>query len=94
MRWIATRLKHILLLHTNAINADYLDELAERYQRHGYVFISMKEALTDEAYKTEITRYNDWGISWIDRWALSEGKKGDFFKGDPETPEYVKAFLK
>jgi peptidoglycan/xylan/chitin deacetylase (PgdA/CDA1 family) len=91
---LGRNVKHILLLHANAINADYLDELAERYQRHGYTFISMKEALTDNAYQREITKYNDWGISWIDRWALSEGKKGDFFKGDPETPEYVKAFLK
>lgn len=85
--------KHILLLHANAINADYLDELADRYQSHGYSFISMGEALEEEAYQKEITKYNDWGISWIDRWALSEGKKGEFFKGDPETPEYVKAFL-
>ena len=91
---LGRNVKHILLLHANAINADYLDELAERYQLHGYSFISMKEALTDNAYQREITKYNNWGISWIDRWALSEGKKGDFFKGDPETPEYVKAFLK
>lgn len=91
---IGRNVKHILLLHANLINADYLDELAERYQSHGYSFISMEEALTDEAYQKEITKYNDWGISWIDRWALSEGKKGDFFKGDPVTPEYVKAFLK
>ena len=80
-------------MHANAINSDYLDELAERYQSHGYNFISMEEALNDKAYGTEITKYNDWGISWIDRWSLSAGKKGDFFKGDPVTPEYIKAFL-
>jgi peptidoglycan/xylan/chitin deacetylase (PgdA/CDA1 family) len=91
---LGRNIKHILLLHANAINADYLDELAERYQQQGYCFISMDEALTDKAYQKEITKYNDWGISWIDRWALSAGKKGDFFKGDPVTPEYVKAFLR
>ena len=91
---LGRNVKHILLLHANTINADYLDELAERYKSHGYSFISMTEALKDNAYQKEITKYNDWGISWIDRWALSEGKKGDFFKGEPETPEYVKAFLK
>ena len=90
---LGRNIKHILLLHANAINADYLDELAERYKSHGYSFISMKQALQDEAYQQEITTYNNWGISWIDRWALSAGKKGDFFKGDPVTPEYVKAFL-
>ncbi|WPP49279.1 polysaccharide deacetylase family protein [Catalinimonas niigatensis] len=82
-------IKHILLLHANKINAEYLDELAEMYQRHGYDFISLTEALTDEVYKEEISRYGDWGISWIDRWALSKGKKGEFFAEDPETPEYV-----
>ena len=85
--------KQILLLHANLINADYLDDLAAMYQSLGYRFISMKEALEDDAYEREITVYNNWGISWIYRWALSKGKKGDFFKSDPETPEYVKDFL-
>ena len=90
---VGRNIKHILLLHANAINADYLDELAERYQKHGYSFISMEDALTDPAYQKEITKYYNWGISWIDRWALSAGKTGDFFKNDPATPEYIGAFL-
>ncbi len=90
---LGRNVKHILLLHANAINADYLDDLARRYKEHGYSFISMKEALEDPAYQKEITKYNNWGISWIDRWALSAGKEGEFFKDDPVTPAYVKAFL-
>jgi peptidoglycan/xylan/chitin deacetylase (PgdA/CDA1 family) len=90
---LGRNVKHILLLHANAINADYLDELAERYRSHGYSFISMNEALKEAAYQKEITKYNNWGISWIDRWALSAGKSGDFFKDDPPTPDYIKAFL-
>lgn len=85
--------KHILLLHANAINADYLDDLAELYKNYGYNFISLEEALKDAAYQKEITKFNNWGISWIDRWALSAGKTGDFFKDDPATPDYIKAFL-
>jgi peptidoglycan/xylan/chitin deacetylase (PgdA/CDA1 family) len=85
--------KQILLLHANALNAAYLDELAERFQQCGYHFISMEAALQDEAYETQITHYGKWGISWIDRWALSAGKKSDFFEGDPPTPDYVKAVL-
>ena len=87
-------MKHILLLHANAINADYLDELAELYQLHGYNFVSMSKALADPAYQTSISKYGTWGISWIDRWALSQGKKGDFFAGDPVTPDYVKEILR
>jgi peptidoglycan/xylan/chitin deacetylase (PgdA/CDA1 family) len=90
---LSRNIKQILLLHANAINSDYLDDLAERFKKHGYTFISIGEALTDPAYQKEITAYSNWGISWVDRWALSAGEKGDFFKDDPVTPDYVKAFL-
>jgi peptidoglycan/xylan/chitin deacetylase (PgdA/CDA1 family) len=93
VKLLGRNIKHILLLHANAINADYLADLAERYKRLGYHFISMEDALQDSAYQAEILYYNNWGISWIDRWALSAGKNGDFFKEDPATPEYIKAFL-
>ncbi len=83
-------IKQILLLHASLLNADAMEFLASMYQRNGYEFISMTEALEDEAYKTEITRFGNWGISWIDRWALSQGKKGDFFKDDPVTPDYIR----
>ena len=82
-------IRHILLLHANKLNADCLDELAEMYREHGYQFISLSEALKDEAYQHPITRYGDWGISWLDRWALSEGKRGDFFANDPPSPAYI-----
>ena len=58
----------------------------------GYTFISQEAALTDEAYQSEITKYGNWGISWIDRWAMSRGKKGEFFKDDPQTPSFVKDY--
>ena len=80
--------KHILLLHANRLNADYMEELAEMYQQRQYTFISLEEALTDEAYQQEITRYGDWGISWIERWALSRGN-ADFLRDDPPTPDYI-----
>lgn len=83
-------IKQILLLHASLLNADAMDSLAGMFQRNGYEFISMTEALEDEVYQTPITKYGNWGISWIDRWALSQGRKGDFFKGDPATPDYIK----
>lgn len=83
-------IKQILLLHASLLNANSMEALAKMFQRNGYEFITMAEALQDEAYMTPITKYGNWGISWIDRWALSKGKKGDFFKGDPVTPDYIK----
>lgn len=82
-------IKHILLMHANALNADYMDALIAMHKKNGYDFISLSEALTDTAYQTEITRYGKWGISWLDRWALSQGKTGDFFQKDPKTPELI-----
>ncbi|MCH2081622.1 MAG: polysaccharide deacetylase family protein [Saprospiraceae bacterium] len=84
-------IKQILLLHANLINAHYLDELAEMYQKKGYRFISQADAIEDPAYQSKIygQGYGPWGISWLDRWALSRGKKGTFFKDDPRTPEYI-----
>ena len=81
---------HVLLMHASLLNADHLDRLAEMFRRNGYTFISLEAALKDDAYKTPVKVFGKWGISWLDRWALSQGKKSDFFKGDVETPQYVK----
>jgi len=84
------QISQVLLIHASALNSDYIDALAKMFIRHGYNFISLSSALEDEAYNTPITAYGSWGISWIDRWALSQGKKGEFFKGDPEIPSYIR----
>lgn len=82
-------ISHILLLHASLLNADYADFLIEMFRENNYEFISIEKALEDDAYKTDVTVYGNWGISWIDRWALSQGRKGDFFKDEPATPEYI-----
>lgn len=79
-----------LLIHANLLNSEYLDELAAVYVKHGYTFVSQGEALEDDAYQVEITKFGDWGISMLERIAISRGKKGDFFKGDPLTPEFIR----
>jgi peptidoglycan/xylan/chitin deacetylase (PgdA/CDA1 family) len=79
----------ILLIHASLLNADYLDELARMYIRNGYSFIDLPTALRDKAYQENITRFGSYGISWIDRWALSRSVPKEFFAGDPETPAYI-----
>jgi peptidoglycan/xylan/chitin deacetylase (PgdA/CDA1 family) len=83
-------INQILLIHANLLNADYMDSLAKMFLKNSYEFVTMEEALKDNAYQASITVYGKWGISWIDRWALSQGKKGDFFKDEPATPDYIK----
>lgn len=80
---------HILLLHPSFLNSFYLDSLVILFINHGYDFISIDRALEDKVYEFEVTRFGNWGISWIDRWALSMGKKGDFFKEEPTIPDYI-----
>lgn len=79
----------VLLVHANLLNADHTDGLARMFVRNGYAFATLEQVLRDEAYDTPITVFGTWGISWLDRWALSAGKKGAFFEGDVPTPEYI-----
>ena len=83
-------INQILLLHASFLNSDYTDSLAALFRKNNYTFISMDKALEDPVYQTQITVFGNWGISWLDKWALSKGKKGDFFREEPETPEYIK----
>jgi len=80
----------ILLLHASLLNSDCTGLLAAMFEEKGYAFVSLEEALNDEVYQTPVTVYGSLGISWMDRWALSQGKKGDFFKDEPVTPDYIK----
>jgi peptidoglycan/xylan/chitin deacetylase (PgdA/CDA1 family) len=93
-RLFGRNIKQILLLHASWLNSDYIDSLAAMFKKNNYKFVSMDQTLEDNIYKTEITVYGNWGISWIDRWALSKGKKGIFFKTEPETPSYIKELSK
>lgn len=90
MALFGRNISQILLLHSSLLNADCVDMLATMFEKNQYEFISMEKALQDEAYQTPVTVFSNWGISWIDRWALSQGKKGDFFRDEPVTPDYIK----
>ncbi len=64
--------KQILLLHANAVNADYLDEIAEMLQRRGYRFITLQDALKDPLFNMPEHYIGNRGLSWIHR--VAEGK--------------------
>ena len=61
--------------------------LLERAERRGYRFIALEEAAADPAYGSQRDEYyGAAGISWLHRWALTEGHRGEFFAGEPEAP--------
>ena len=76
----------VLLLHANAINADHFDRLAGMMKRRGYRFVSLGEALRDEAYRLPDTWVGRWGLSWLHHWALTAGKTR---AADPDPPQWV-----
>lgn len=79
-------ISQILLIHANALNSDYYSKLMNIFRSAGYRFVSLDEALKDDAYKSEDTFTGAGGISWLHRWAVTQGKKRDFFLGEPEAP--------
>jgi len=82
-------ISHTLLIHANALNAEYFDELCDMIRNKSYEFVSLEEALKDEAYKSSDTFIKNNGISWIHRWAITQGKKGSFFGDEPESSKWV-----
>jgi peptidoglycan/xylan/chitin deacetylase (PgdA/CDA1 family) len=87
-------IKQVLLIHSNTLNAEYFGDLAQILKKRGYTFISLSEALEDEAYSSPDSYTGQGGITWLHRWALTQGKKGDFFKGEPEVDAFVNAIYK
>ena len=78
----------VLLIHSNDINADSLDEMLQRFAARGYKFVSLDEAMADPAYQTKDTFVTKSGPTWLFRWMKSKDLKIDF-SADPETPKWV-----
>lgn len=77
----------VLLLHANQLNADRFDELARMMERRGYRFISLEEALRDEAYAHADNYTGLVGISWLQRWAITRGGR---FRREPPPPLFIR----
>ena len=77
-----------MLLHANFINSDCFDDLARMMKKRGYRFVTLEEALRDEAYRLPDTYTGPAGISWLHRWALERGREF-VVKDEPRVPEWV-----
>ena len=77
------------LIHANALNADSVGELVAATHRRGYRFITLDQALEDPAYQRADDYNGGAGISWIQRWAMTEKMPRSFYADEPLTPAWV-----
>lgn len=76
----------VLMLHANALNADYLGELVLMLRERGYGFVSVAKALEDPAYRSQDSYIGRRGLSWLARWAIT---RGDDPGEEPRTAKWV-----
>lgn len=88
--FLGYEIKQTLLLHANALNADYFDELVRLIRKRGYAFISLDEALKDQAYRLPEAQ-SARGLSWLHRWMLA---KGMTLRPEPREPAWVMNLLR
>lgn len=86
---LGREVRQTLLIHASALNAAAFDALATRLEARGYRFVTLDRALLDPAYALADTYVGPGGISWLHRWALTQGKRGAFFAGEPAVPDWI-----
>jgi peptidoglycan/xylan/chitin deacetylase (PgdA/CDA1 family) len=79
----------VLLVHANLLNGDHFQKMVEMMRRRGYRFVTLEEAMRDEAYRHPDTYVGPVGISWLQRWLVTRGRE---FRKEPYLPEYMRQF--
>jgi peptidoglycan-N-acetylglucosamine deacetylase len=88
---VGREIPQILLIHANQLNADLMPDLLAMFQRRGYRFISLSQALKDPAYQLRDDYVGPRGISWLHRWGVAKGMPN---KEEPDAPEWVMKALR
>lgn len=83
---VGREIAQVLLVHANALNADYFDRLATAIEGRGYRYLRLDQALQDDAYRLPDRYVGDWGISWLHHWELSAGRKRS---PSPDPPDWI-----
>jgi peptidoglycan/xylan/chitin deacetylase (PgdA/CDA1 family) len=78
--------KQILLLHGNQLEADHIGDLLDLMRKRGYHFVTLADALSDQAYSLPDTYVGEEGTGWLDHWAITQGKPP---QGAPVFPQWV-----
>jgi peptidoglycan/xylan/chitin deacetylase (PgdA/CDA1 family) len=76
----------VLLLHANQLNAELIGDLLAMFRRRGYTFVSLDQAVADNAYRLRDDYVGRGGFSWIHRWSKTMRLAP---KGEPDPPQWV-----
>lgn len=57
---------HVLMLHANRVNRDYLGQILDYLRQQGYTFITLDEAYRDVLYREPITWADQTGTSFLE----------------------------
>jgi peptidoglycan/xylan/chitin deacetylase (PgdA/CDA1 family) len=82
---------HVLLVHANELNADWFDEVAAQLRGRGYRFVPLAEALADTAYAEPDRFAGAAGVSWLQRWDVTRGRRQVDWTAEPAVPADVQA---
>ncbi|NNE69501.1 MAG: polysaccharide deacetylase family protein [Rhodothermales bacterium] len=69
---------HILLLHANRVNRDYLGHILASLEADGFEFVTLAEALEDELYEEDVTWIGPSGVSILESIKQSRLASGTF----------------
>ena len=86
---VGREVRQTLLIHASALNAATFGRLSSMLRGRGYQFITLDRALADPVYQHRDEYYGPAGITWLHRWALTDGKKGAIFAGEPAVPAWI-----
>ncbi len=64
----------VLLLHGNWLEADHIADLLEMLRKRGYEFVTLHDALADDAYSSPDEYVGEEGATWLEHWAITRGR--------------------
>ena len=77
-------IKHIYLCHDNELNADYFGQLIDKLKERSYSFISLEDALKDQAYQSKDYYIGPSGMSWFYRWKKDPAVQQELLRSSPD----------
>jgi peptidoglycan/xylan/chitin deacetylase (PgdA/CDA1 family) len=87
-RTFAREIPQILLVHANNLNAAALEGVLGGLVARGYGFVSLEDALRDEAWGTPDRYVGPNGPSWLHRFQLAQGRPLSIAE-EPDPPQWV-----